>query len=115
MRAITTFAHLMSSQVSVEARTGSDGYGKPTYGTAVSYRAHLVRKPHLVRAMSGEEVVSSVQAYLMTTVPILPTARVTLSTGDVGSTDTQVRQPPLLTVTQRFDGAGSHHVVLFFR
>ena len=112
MRAVSSFAHLMSSAVSVAARSGTDGYGAPSFGTAVSYGAHLVRKPHLVRAGNGEEVVSSLMAYLNTTAVIEPTARITLSTGDVGSTDTQALQPPLLAVQQRFDERGAHHTVL---
>lgn len=113
MRAISLFAHLMSSAVSVQARTGHDGYGKPTYGSAVSYRAHLARRPRLVRTESGEEVVSALQVYLEAEQAISPTARITLSTGDVGSTSEQALHPPLIAVTHRFDQAGPHHVVLY--
>lgn len=104
---------MMSSKVSVQPRTGQSGSGAPTYGDAVTYDAHLSRKRRLVRTLQGEEVVSSQAAYLCTNVDIQPTARVTLSTGDVGSTEDYALHPPLVSVERRFDQTGPHSTVLF--
>lgn len=114
MRAIASFRHLMSSTVSVAPRTGQDGYGKPTYGATTAYRAHLSRKPQLVRTGGGQEVDSRMAAYLDTADPILETSQVTLSTSDVGSTEDTLVHPPIAAVERRFDNAGPHHVVVFF-
>jgi hypothetical protein len=105
----------MSSTVTVEAATGRDGYGKPTYGAATSYRAHVQGKRTLVRDALGQEVVSSQSVYLATGDPIQPTDRVTLSTADVGSTEGFALSPPILAVERRFDGNGPHHTVLRLR
>ncbi len=113
MRSINHFLHMMSSSVQVAERSGSDGYGKPTYGSAATYRAHLSRKRRLVRNESGQEVVSGQAVYLATSANIQPTARITLSTSDVGSTEQWAVQPPIMSVERRFDGAGPHHVVLY--
>lgn len=113
MRPISRWAHLMSSVVAVEPRTGLDRYAQPAYGAAVAYRAHLSRKRRLVRNAAGQEVVSGQAVYLMTNADIQPTARVTLSSGDVGSTEATALQPVLVAVERRFDGAGPHHVVLY--
>ena len=63
----------------------------------------------------GQEVVSSQQALLGTVALIQPTARVTLSTADAGSTDASMTQPTILAVERRYDDVGLHHSVLFFR
>lgn len=113
MRPIARWRHMMSSTVSVQERTGMDGYGKPTFGAASSYRAHLARKRQLVRDAVGQEVVSNQAVYLETTVNIQPTAKVTLSTGDVGSTESFALSPSIVAVERRFDQNGPHHVVLY--
>lgn len=113
MRAVTLFAHLMSSSVSVQARTGLDRYGMPTYGAATSYRCHVSSKRRLVRDERGQEVVSSQAVYLASSVAVEPTAKVTLSTGDVGSTAAGALSPDIITVDRRFDESGAHHTVLF--
>ena len=113
MRPISRFRHLMSSTVTVAPRSGNDGYGKPTYGAAVTYRAHLSRKRNVVRGSTGQEVVSQQAVYLATADNIQPTARVTLTTGDVGSTTPDAINPLILAVERRFDGNEPHHVVLY--
>ncbi len=114
MRPISAFGHLMSSHVSVAAKTGQDSYGAPTYGAPTSYRAHLSRKSQFVRTNGGQEVFSKMSAHLATADPILVDAQATLSTGDVGSTEDYALHPTILYVDRRFDEASSHHVVLFF-
>lgn len=114
MRPITRFFHLMSSAVSVEEPTGTrDDYGAPAYGAAVSYRAHLSRRRRLVRNALGEQVVSMQALYLGTADPVGLEARLTLSTGDVGSTEDRQIHPRLIAVERRFDQKGPHHTVLY--
>lgn len=114
MRPIHAWQHMMRSTVLVAARTGTDtgGYAKPTYGTDVAYRAHINRSPRLVRSATGQQVVSQQQIYLNSADAILPTARVTLTTGDVGSTESILLQPQVLAVERRFDQFGPHHTVI---
>lgn len=113
MRAIGGWAHFMSSTVLVAARSGVDRYGKPTYGTDVSYIGHLSRKRRMVRNASGQEVISEQAVHLNTNVDVLPSARVTLSTGDVSSTESWALNPLIVAVERDFDQMGPHHTVLF--
>jgi len=113
VRSIGNFAHLMSSTVQVAARTGVDGYDKPTYGTPVAYRCHIAKGARLMPEMAGQQVSDAIQIYLNSADAILPTSQVTLSTSDVGSTESFDRQPRLLAVERRFDQHGAHHATLY--
>jgi hypothetical protein len=105
---------MMSSSVSVESRTGTDGdTGLGTYGTPLVYRAHLSRKVRMVRNVAGEEVQSGQAVYLDASVAVQPADRLTLSTGDVGTTGEHVLRPTIIAVERRFDGAGPHHTVVY--
>lgn len=112
MRPISRWAHLMSATVSVENRTGQDRYGQPTYGTASSYQAHLSGEQKLMRNAQGQQVVSTRSIYLNASVDIQPTARVTLSTADTGSTENYAIHPVIMAVERRFDQRGPHSVVV---
>ena len=113
MRPISGWAHLMSSTVTIAARASADRFGKPTYGTATSYIAHLSRKRRMVRTAAGQEVVSEQSIHLNTNVDVLPSAQVTLSTADVSSTETWALNPLIVAVTRAFDQNGPHHVTLY--
>jgi hypothetical protein len=112
MRPIGQFRHLMSSTILVAPRVGVDVTGKPTFGADVAYVAHLRGERRMVRNPDGQEVNAKLSAYLGQLADIQPTARVTLSTGDVGSTEEHARMPLLLAVDRVYDAAGPHHVVL---
>lgn len=103
----------MASTVTIEPRTGQDAYGAPSYGSATQHKAHVTKKTSLVLNANGEQVQSGRSVHLMTATPILPTARLTLSTGDAGSTMPTLLQPPILAVERRSDQAGPHHVVVY--
>ena len=103
----------MSSTVLIAARSGNDGYGKPTYGSDVSYTAHLGHERKLVRTPGGQEVESGQQIHLSGSPAVQPTARITLSTADVGSTEAFAINPTIISVDRRFDGIGAHHTVIF--
>jgi hypothetical protein len=115
MRPITGYAHLMRQFLTVEPRTGQDLYNKPTFGAPVTYRCRLVSKRQQVLAADGTRVTSTMTAYLMTTNAVDPTARITLRSEDVGSTESYAIQPPILA-TARYSGDATqpwHHSVLY--
>lgn len=113
MRAIGRWLHLMSSTVLVAARTTMNAYGEASYGTNVSYPAHISRKRRIVRNAMGQEVVSGQAVYLGASPVVDPTARVTLSTAEVGSTESALVFPPIVAVERRSDQYGPHHTVIF--
>lgn len=114
MRPISGWAHLMASTVGIAAKTGVDSYGKPTYGTSTSYQAHISRKRRLVLTAGGQQIVSEQSIVLNTNAAaIQPDSQVTLSTGDIGSTETWALHPLILSVTRSFDQAGAHHVTVY--
>lgn len=99
--------------VTVEPVTGWDQYGQKTYGAAVSYRARVSGKRRLVRSDKGDLVVSSHQVYFATTPAITPHDRITLSTGDVNSTEPGARQPAILAVGKFPDDMGGVHLTVY--
>lgn len=114
MTAIAAWADFMRQTMTVEARTGQDGFGNATYGAATAYQCRLVGKRQLVLNGEGREVVSKQTAYLASADEIGPQARVTLSTADVGSTQNYAIHPPILASARYPDEAGQHHSVLYF-
>jgi hypothetical protein len=46
-------------------------------------------------------------------VNVLPDAQITLSTGDVGSTENWAIHPTIISVTRAFDEDSPHHVEIF--
>jgi hypothetical protein len=114
MRAVAGWARMMRQTATVAPRSGQDGYAEPTYGAAVSYRCRLVGKRKLVLTAEGRQVVSTQTLYLMSDAAIDPESQVTLSTGDVGSTERHAINPPILGVGRYpADDGGFHHTVLF--
>jgi hypothetical protein len=59
------FADWRDYSLTIYPFTGYDKYGAPTYGTSVSVSCYLQYTPTLVRNMTGQEVVSSAQAYIV--------------------------------------------------
>lgn len=113
MRPISAWAHMMTNTVTVAPRTALDTYGKPTYGTAVSYKAHISRKRTMVRSPAGQEVESGQQVHLLGSPAVEPSAQLTLSTGDIGSTEAAALHPKIVSVERLFDQNGPHHTVLY--
>jgi hypothetical protein len=114
MRPISRWHHMMSSYVTVQPLTGKDVYQQPTYGTGIVYKAHLSRRQQIVKNAKGEEVMSNQALYVGTAAAIESNWRVTLSTGDVGSTEAYAITPPIVAVERRFDESGPHHIVVYF-
>lgn len=112
MRPIERWAPFFSSTVQVAPRTSKNASAAPTYGTDVTYRAHLKGQHRMLRTADGQDVLSTMAVYLMTRDVIQPTCRLTLSTGDVGSTDDAMRRPLVVAVEPRYHQGGRHHVVV---
>ena len=75
-----------------------DGYGGASYGSAVVYEAAVVGKSEKVVGADGQEVVSRQTVYLKADAPLRPQDRITLSTGDVGSTESYAINPTILSI-----------------
>ena len=99
--------------VQVAARSGVDSYGQPSFGSDVAYKARVVGKRRLVRNDQGDQVISSHTVYFAATPAVGAHDRITLSTGDVNSTETGALQPPILSVGKFPDDLGRQHVILF--
>jgi hypothetical protein len=54
----------MSETVYRRARSGSDGYGQPTFATAVATKGRWQQKRRMVRDAKGEQVLSEVTVML---------------------------------------------------
>lgn len=114
MSRLAAWRSMMQQTATIAPRTGQDGFGVATYGTAVSYRCRLVGKRRQVLNAAGQLVISNQTLYLLSADNVLPSARVTLSTGDVGSTESWSLTPPILA-TGRYpdEHAGFHHTVIY--
>lgn len=97
---------LCRQTVQLEAKTGTDGYGQASYAPAQVWRARVVGRRRLVVSDRGEQVVSTHTVYFAGNPPIGPHDRLTLSTGDVGSTETGAIQPVILSVAKSPDDLG---------
>jgi hypothetical protein len=55
---------LCPNTITISPWSSADGYGKPTYGAAVTHTCLLVRTPKMIRTVTGQEKVSMAQIYL---------------------------------------------------
>ena len=110
---VQMFRDLMRQTVSLETHAGVDSYGQSSYEAGQDYRARVVGKVRMVRNWQGQEVGSSHTVYLASNPGVTVKDRLTLSTGDAGSTEATVRQPAILSVGNFPDERGRHHTVLF--
>lgn len=116
MRPIAAFRHMMASSVQIAPRSGVDAFGKPTYGTAVVYRAKIYYRGKFLgadRTPAGQGIAPRRMMHLDTATPILPTAQVTLSTGDVGSTEAWAIHPLITDVERFYDAGGAHSTMVY--
>lgn len=95
---VRAFGPLMTQRVTIAPRTGYDSYGNAAYGTDVTYQCAVVGEMKLIRTARGQEAPSKQAIYLMSAAAIRPEDRVTLSTGDVNSTEEYAIHPPILAV-----------------
>lgn len=85
--------------------TGRSDYGKPTYGSAVSYRCRVVYKTKNVRDKQGNIVVARGTVWIAGTPTISPEDQITLPDGTT---------PPILSADLFTDDTGNHHVRCYF-
>lgn len=104
---ISDFLDLMPDTVSYQAVSSRDAYGKPTYGTAVNYRARVSFKTIRTTSMvSGQEVLAAGEMWLAGTLaPPNIDDRFTLSNG---------KTPKILNFEQFQDTEGIHHTKILF-
>lgn len=98
------FLDLMPHTVSIAHLSSRDAYGVPTYGTATSYRARVVKKAEMVRDTSGADVVSTTQVWLYGTSSVTPESQITLP---------DATTPKILMVETYADEDGYHHDKVF--
>lgn len=75
----------------------------------------MVGKRRLVRNNEGDQVLSTHTVYFATTPAIGAHDRITLSTGDVNSTETGATQPPILSVGKYPDDLGRQNILVFLQ
>ena len=100
--------------VTVAPRTGVDGYNQPTYGTAVAYRARVTGKRTMQFNDRGEEVLATKVVYFAASnAAIAAHDLLTLSTGDVDSTESGVTQPTVIAVSRIPDERGRLSIIAY--
>lgn len=95
---VNVFSDLMQQRVTVEPFASYDSYGNASYGAAVPYEAAVVGKIERVVTVEGQEVPSRQTVYLKSNVTLRPEDRITLSTGDVGSTESYAITPAIVSI-----------------
>ena len=95
---VRAFSPLMKQSVSIEPFTSYDGYGNASFGAAVEYEGAVVGKMERITGPDGQEVPSRQTVYLNKAVTVRPEDRITLSTSDVGSTESYAINPEIISV-----------------
>jgi hypothetical protein len=72
---------LLCDFCTVEPKTGTDGNGQPTYGTAVGTRARITEKTKILRKEGGTDIISTAQVTLPPGITVAAQDRVTLPGG----------------------------------
>lgn len=106
---------LMTQALTVAPLSGRNVEGAKTYGAAVPYACRLAGKRRQVLDARGQQVVCNQTAWLATADVVDPEGLVTLSTADVGSTESFAIHPPIIAVGRYPDENGNHHSVLFLK
>ena len=104
---------LCRSTVQIAARTSVDSYGEPVYSADVARRCRVTGRVKTITNVQGQQVTSTHQIYLADAGAVGPHDRITLSTGDVNSTETGARQPPVIAIGRSPDDLGRLHTMVF--
>lgn len=102
-----SFSALLPDTVTIEPYTGSDGYGGPQFGSAVTYKARIRGGAEDVKNAAGEEVVSNMQIYVNTTTPIDTRSKLTLPSPWVPT------NPPIIRVDPVTGFKARHHIKIY--
>ena len=95
---VNVFSPLMKQSVSIAPFASYDGYGNASFGAGVEYEAAVVGDIKRVITRDGQEGPSSQTVFLKSAAMVRPEDQITLSTGDVGSTESYALNPPILKV-----------------
>lgn len=101
-------ATMLSQSITVTPWASQDGYGKATYGAAVSYRAQVVHAQKMVRRDDGQEVLATTQVILAGQPSISTKDRITLPAAFTPN------QPPLLAVESFPDERGAGYATVLY-
>ena len=105
------FLDLMPETITIEQPTSQDGYGKRSYGAAISYRCRVVEKLEKITTVQGREDFATTKVYVAPNASsgLLPTLsariRVTLPDGT---------QPNVVGFGRQSDEDGPHHALIYF-
>ena len=95
---------LMNQTITIETPATLSGSGEvATWNPAVSYRCQLTGQRRITFTAFGQQVVSGMTAIFCSGDPFDTRSRVTLSTGDIGSTEAHLRQPAIGSVHRYSD------------
>ncbi len=109
---------LFPEVIIIEPLATEDAYGSKTYGASTSVACRYSQRVMMVRADTGEERVSRVQAVLAGDAGVNVRARFTLparfspSTSEAG--DVTKRQPVAIAIGYASDENGPHHQRVYF-
>jgi hypothetical protein len=104
---IAELRDLLAHDVVVETWKSQDGYGEPSFNSAVTVQGRVQQGARLIRMLTGEERVSATRVYLDTTMAIDPRSRITLPV------EFTPRQPPILRVDRVSDESQLDHTVIW--
>jgi hypothetical protein len=109
---VNVFAPLMQQSITVEPFASYDAYGNASYGSAVAYEGAVVGKQEKVIGIDGQDVICRQTVYMKSGVTLRPEDRITLSTGDVGSTESYAINPTIASIGRfPFDGSSGCTVI----
>ena len=116
MSRVSPWRSFMRQSCTVAPLSTEDSRGAPTYGAAVTYRCRLVGKKREIVNSAGRIMISGQTVYLASGDLVLEDAKVTLSTGDVGSTEETAMSPPIFGVGTYPDETGLNvYTALFLK
>lgn len=104
--AISEWADMMPDSITVQAVSGRDAYGKPTYATGTAYDARVVYKNKIVVSPDGREVTARGVVYCTATSQISTEDKITLP---------DLTTPQIINSELYPDESGAHHVQIFFK
>jgi len=102
---ISEWADMMPHAVTYAPVSSRDKYGKPTYGTAVSYQARVVQKQtRIVNRINGQDAIATGVVWLAGSPTLSLDGRITLPDGST---------PTILNWEVVPDEEGDHHTKVY--
>lgn len=107
----TDLLPLLTQTLSIQSVASRDGYGKRTYGTAVTYPCRVTEKIERVVRSDGREEWAKSKVWVA---PNQTTGGLPDTSAELLVTLPDGTQPPLIATQKMYDQNGVHHVVLYF-